>query len=471
MNSITAHRSPITIRQRSRQPAGQESGMSEQAPRYRMRHTCDSPYRINVHRWVRNLRVACVLILLSVASSEAHAFGYFLAGDENGPNISVLETRVWDLVRSSTAPHHEIPVDTGRPPLWIDQDTIRFTFNLLLQGPSDFAPAQLDADAMGFEHRSQVVPVSFPPSSGVLFVTTLVGMLGVVRWGDSHIRKAQGTDELEPHRPCATPLVVVLSPDAVVAGNLQEHLDRAGCAVRTAATVNEIFALTDPASLSLVLVDQRIHDWDMLRTDPSLRHVLLMAVVPLGCFYTEDHCLSDLERGMDGVHDLRDGHRLLVAKVRAYLRRAGCDTVRRSVYQVGAVELDGDAHEVKLAGRQMKLSAKPFAILRALMREPSKVFSRSELVDLVWGRGFAISEHTLDVHICAIRHQLDREPNRRCELLTIKGVGLKLQPTSSAGSIRARRLHPTSGSIFGSYTRSRRTQRFTSSQIRHTNHR
>ncbi|MBX3303859.1 MAG: response regulator transcription factor [Nitrospira sp.] len=470
MNSITAHRSPITIRQRSRQPAGQESGISEQAPRKRMQYTCDSPHRINVHCWVRNLRVACVLILLSVASSEANAFGDFLAVDRNGPDISAPETRVWDVVRSSAAPHHEIPVDTGRPPLWIDQGTIRFTFNLLLQGSLDFAPSRSDANAMNLEHRPPVVPVSFPPSSGVLFVTTLVGMLGVVRWGDSHIKKAQG-NELEPNRPCSTPLVVVLSPDAVVAGNLEGHLHRAGCAVRTATTVNEIFALTDPASLSLVLVDHRIQDWDMLRTDPSLRHVLLMAVVPLGCFYTEDHCLSDLERGMDGVHDLRDGHRLLVAKVRAYLRRAGCDTVRRSVYQVGAVELDGDAHEVKLAGRQMKLSAKPFAILMTLMREPSKVFSRSELVDLVWGRGFAVSEHTLDVHICAIRQQLDREPNCRCELVTIKCVGLKLQPISSAGSIRARRLHPTPSSIFGSHTRSRRTQRFTSSQIRHASHR
>jgi DNA-binding response OmpR family regulator len=217
--------------------------------------------------------------------------------------------------------------------------------------------------------------------------------------------------------------------------------------------VNEIFAVTDPASVLLVLVDHRTQDWDMLRTDPSLRHVLLLGVIPIGCLYTEDHCISDLERGMDGVHDLRDGHRLLVARVGAYLRRAGCDHVRRGVCQVGAVELDWDAREVKIAGRQVKLSAKPFAILTALMREPSKVFSRSELVNFVWGPNYAVGGHTLDVHVHTLRQQLNREPNRHCELVTINRVGFKLKPVSSTGRIcglgsydphpllRATRLH------------------------------
>jgi two-component system response regulator RegX3 len=251
----------------------------------------------------------------------------------------------------------------------------------------------------------------------------------------------------------------------IFARDLEEHLHRAGYVVRVAASASEVCAVTDPASLLLVLVDHRIQDWDMLRTDPSLRHVLLMAVVPFGCLYTEDQCIWDLERGMDGVHHLRDGHRLLVAKVGAYVRRAGCDHARRRVYQVGAVELDGDAHEVKIAGRQVKLSAKPFAILRVLMREPFKVFRRSELVNLVWGPDFSVGEHALDVHVHALRQQLDREPNCFCEVITIKRVGFKLKPVSSAGSNRPRRLRPAFNSISDSHTRSRRTTRFTSQWI------
>ncbi|MDN5940535.1 MAG: response regulator transcription factor [Nitrospira sp.] len=306
------------------------------------------------------------------------------------------------------------------------------------------------------EHKP--LPVS---SSSVLpSVTASVGMRG-----DSLIKESQDINKSALHRPRLTGSVVVLSPDVAFSRNLEEHLHRAGYAVRLAAAVNEIFAVTDPASLVLVLVDHRIQDWDMLRTDPSLRHVLLIAVVPFDGLYTEDHCLWDLERGMDGVHDLRDGHRLLVAKVGAYLWRAGHDNLRRGVYQVGAVELDGNVHEVRIAGRQVKLSAKPFAILRALMRKPSKVLSRSELVNLVWGPGFAVGEHTLDVHIHGLRRQLDRAPNRLCALVTINGVGFKLKSTSVAGSIRTRRLYPVLKSISGSHSSSTRTPRSTSRRI------
>jgi DNA-binding winged helix-turn-helix (wHTH) protein len=199
----------------------------------------------------------------------------------------------------------------------------------------------------------------------------------------------------------------------------------------------------------------------MLRTEPSLRHVLLMAVIPPGNCYHEDHCIGDLELGIDGVHDLRDGFRLLVAKVGAYLRRVRGKTIRRGIYQVGAVELDNDGHEIRISGRPVTLPAKPFAILAVLMREPSKVFSRNELIDLIWGQDFSVGEHTLDVHIHAIRKELNREPNRLCDLITIKCVGFKLKPASSAGAIRSRRGRPTHSSIPGSDTRSTRTPRLT----------
>jgi DNA-binding response OmpR family regulator len=453
-----------------------------------MTHKNDSPRRIEVQLWVNILCVACVLVLLGVTRSEANASVVFSVGDGNDPFSSTAETSAWEIgdpifeetkqqhalpslpgepsnvVCDLTGPHHVIIADAQRSS-WINQDATRFNFNLFLQGFSHCGPVPLRAEAVDLRSRSPVMPVSSSPSSGVLFLTTLVGMLGAVFLGDSFIKKSQDINESELHRPRSTRSIAVLSPDVAFSRDLEEHLHRAGYAVRVVATVNEIFAITDPASLMLVLVDHRIRDWDMLRTDPSLRHVLLMAVVPFGCLYTEDHCISDLERGMDGVHDLQDGHRLLVARVGAYLRRAGCDNLRRGVYQVGAIELDEDAHEVKIVGRHVKLSAKPFAILTVLMREPSKVFSRNKLVSLAWGPDLTVGEHTVDVHIHAIRQQLDREPNRLCELVTINQIGFTLKPVSSAGSIRTRRPRLTVNSISGSCTRSRRTPRFTAGRI------
>jgi DNA-binding winged helix-turn-helix (wHTH) protein len=118
---------------------------------------------------------------------------------------------------------------------------------------------------------------------------------------------------------------------------------------------------------------------------------------------------------------------LFLAVIGAYFRRAGHDCARRGVYQVGDVQLDADTHELTIAGASIQLSPKQFGILHAFMSAPSKVFTRSELIDRVWGPGFAIGEHTLDVHIHALRQLLNRDSKQRCRLIAIKGVGFKLK--------------------------------------------
>ncbi|MCS6897325.1 MAG: winged helix-turn-helix domain-containing protein, partial [Nitrospira sp.] len=105
----------------------------------------------------------------------------------------------------------------------------------------------------------------------------------------------------------------------------------------------------------------------------------------------------------------------------------------RGIYQVGAIELDSDTQEVRIAGRQVKPSPKPLAILTALMRAPSTVLSRSDLLDFVWGRGFAIGSHVLDVHVHALRKELNRKPGSSCKLVTVRKVGFKLEPPASFG--------------------------------------
>jgi two-component system response regulator RegX3 len=165
----------------------------------------------------------------------------------------------------------------------------------------------------------------------------------------------------------------------------------------------------------------------MLRTDRALSHVPVITLAPIEMVATEGDLIEDLERGADGVYSCRDGHRLFLAVIGAYFRRAGHRCSRRGVYHAGAVELDTDLHEVRIGGQCVPLSEKPFALLETFMRAPSRVYSRSELLDLVWGPNFAIGDHTLDVHIYALRRLLDRDPDHFCRLIAIKGVGFKLK--------------------------------------------
>lgn len=448
-----------------------------------MKHPHDSLRRINAQPRVNPLCLVGALLLLSLTSIETHASGILPVGEGTGSVGFASDTQPWLIshrlpekteTQDAALVLHERPenmapvvpasrqnpaADTGRPSHWIDQGSPRFTFDRSFQHVPYFGPAQPHAGAIDAGSNAPVVPISTPPSSGLLFMTALVGMLGTVTAvrGEARFKRSvPASDVVLPRRGSAVP-IVVLTSDGGLATQLEGYLHRAGYEARVAATPSEIVALTDPASLLLVLVDCRTHDWDMLRTDSSLRHVLLMAVVPPDCFYTECHVIADLERGMDGIYEMHDGHRLFVAKVGAYLRRARCASARRGVHHVGAIELDGDAHEVTIAGRPVKLTTKPFAILSVLMREPSKVFSRSKLIDLVWGPDIAVGEHTVDVHVHVLRQLLDREPHCRCELLTINRIGFTLRPVAAAGSIRTNRLRPISHASSDSQTRARTT--------------
>ena len=335
-----------------------------------------------------------------------------------------------------------------QPMRWDDADPVDLSVQLYLWGPFKVgSPDYLAHNEGGAGPRlalnlGRPVPleaVPALPSNAVLFGSGLFGLFGIVIRRDGLLKRQElGSGSCAWQSETSNCISILLvSCDSMFANPIEEQLQRSGYRVRTVQSMTEALAGATQLPPKMVLVDRRVSDWDMLRTETSLKEVPVLTLVPLGEVESEADVLSDLERGADGVHLCRDGYGLLLARVGAYLRRAGHQLSRRGVYRVGSVRLDADIREVTVAGEHIQLSAKPFAILEALMRAPSKVFSRSELVDLVWGRDFAIGEHTLDVHVHAIRQVLDRDPEQGCRLVAIKGVGFKLKPASVAPYVSA----------------------------------
>lgn len=403
--------------------------------------------------------VSCLLIVLSGATSPVSAALILSVDNGAEPVISVTNFRNREIgfsvsedmaAKAETAvllfgvPYgaaHEpagtiyklAPEVTGVPSRIIDQDPIHLIFNLS-QSLSGFGTAQMRPGTVVLQNSAPVKPISSLPSAAFLFGPALIGIFGMVlRQGAALKRPAAAISSSSEVRPVPQTIpsrILILSPDTTFAKQTEEQLHRSGHPIRVVPSVAEIFAIANHTPVSMVLVDPRASDWDMLRTDTTLRRVLMIGLVPPGVVYTEEDCQADLERGIDSVHFAHEGPRLLLAKIGAYHRRAGFDVSRRGRYQVGSVELDTDVHEVKIGGRLIPISAKPFMLLEALMRAPSKAFTRSELVDLVWGPNFAIGDHTLDVHVHALRLLLNRDPKRLCRLITVKGVGFKLKSFS-----------------------------------------
>ncbi|MFN3682170.1 MAG: winged-helix domain-containing protein, partial [Nitrospira sp.] len=281
--------------------------------------------------------------------------------------------------------------------------------------------------------KTEQVPL---PAAIILFWSGLSGMVGiVVRRQTLTCPQERGAGSLSTQADrVRLGVIFLISADQTLKTDLGDRLQGMGYQCRTALSVATVLAAIRREPPLLLLVDRRTEGWEILRTEQSLSRVPLVTLIPHDMDESDDAILSDLERGADGVYACRDGHRLFLAVVEAYCRRAGYALARRGFYQVGHLCLDADRRELTVAGKPVHLSATQFRILQAFMSSPFKVFSRRELIDYVWGAGFAISQHALDVHIHALRRLLDRDADRSCAIVAIKGVGFKFKLLKQIGT-------------------------------------
>jgi DNA-binding response OmpR family regulator len=220
--------------------------------------------------------------------------------------------------------------------------------------------------------------------------------------------------------------VLIVTADDVFGRALGRHLGESNCATTIVRDVGAALDSARRTSPLLVLVDRRQPALSHLIRDEALRGIAVVAVQPPGADCPEEVCVDELDEGA-AASLCHKGYRELIARIRAILRRERFRTAKRAQYQVGDLYLDEERHEVQVSGRPVELTPKEFAILRAFMRNPARVFTRDELVNEVWGESVALEHHTLDVHIHSIRQKIEANPPKPARLVTLRGVGYKLR--------------------------------------------
>ncbi|MER3422559.1 MAG: DNA-binding response regulator [Nitrospiraceae bacterium] len=220
--------------------------------------------------------------------------------------------------------------------------------------------------------------------------------------------------------------ILLVTSDEGFARSVEKHLQQNGYDVTQARGAESAVAAAHCVLPALVLLDRRQPVIGQLRSAPVLRTVPFISIQPPGTDCSDEQCVEDLERGADAVI-CKQGSRELVARVRAVLRREQLRMTPRSRYTVGGLQMDLDRYEVRVSGRHVELTPKEFQILKELMLQPSRVFSRDELLTKVWGEESVLEEHTLDVHIHSIRQKIEPDPSRPRFIVTIRGVGYKLR--------------------------------------------
>ena len=212
------------------------------------------------------------------------------------------------------------------------------------------------------------------------------------------------------------------------------YLRRDGFTVRTAATGQRALDSVVTQMPDLVVLDLMLPDVPGEEVCASLRRYSAVPILMLTAKAAEVDRLRGLALGADDYLVKPFSPRELVARVRAILRRASGSSEPPAdllVIDGGRLEIDLAAHEARLGGATLSLTATEFRLLAALGRQPRRVFSRFELLQALQGPDVEGFERTVDVHVMRLRKKMDEAaPGGADCIATVYGVGYRLDETA-----------------------------------------
>lgn len=152
-------------------------------------------------------------------------------------------------------------------------------------------------------------------------------------------------------------------------------------------------------------------------------------VIMLTARADEDDRINGLDAGADDYVVKPFSPRELVARVRAVLRRTNA-LVDDSPVNAGKISLDRQAQTATIAGEAITLGPLEYRLLEFFMLHPNRVFTRSQLLDRVWGGNVYIDERTVDVHIRRVRKALSVDDQEQM-IQTVRGAGYRFSPNDA----------------------------------------
>jgi DNA-binding response OmpR family regulator len=222
--------------------------------------------------------------------------------------------------------------------------------------------------------------------------------------------------------------VLVVDDEPIVRDVVVRYLRRDGFATLEAGDGDRARELIETADPGLVVLDVMLPGTDGLELCRWIRSRSDLPVILLTARGEEADRIVGLELGADDYVTKPFSPRELAARVRTVLRRAGGSPTRDEQLEFGDLEIDGASRIVTRAGAPVTLTAREFDLLWFLASNPRRVFSRSHLMDRVWGHAPALDTGTVTVHIRRLREKLEADPAHPAHLQTVWGVGYRFDP-------------------------------------------
>jgi DNA-binding response OmpR family regulator len=222
--------------------------------------------------------------------------------------------------------------------------------------------------------------------------------------------------------------VLVVDDEPIVRDVIVRYLQRDGFTTLEAGDGDRARELIETAEPTLVVLDVMLPGTDGLELCRWIRSRSDLPVIMLTARGEESDRIVGLELGADDYVTKPFSPRELAARVRTVLRRAGAAKARAEQLDFDDVVVDGASREVTKAGVPVSITAREFDLLWFLASNPRRVFSRSHIMDRVWGHSPALDTGTVTVHIRRLREKLETDPAHPAHLQTVWGVGYRFDP-------------------------------------------
>lgn len=228
--------------------------------------------------------------------------------------------------------------------------------------------------------------------------------------------------------------VLLVEDHEDIARLLQLHLLDLGCEVVVANNGDEGLQQAQHHMFDLVILDLMLPGLDGLEVCRRIRQQSRYTpIVMLTSKSSELDRVLGLEVGADDYVTKPFSIREFIARVKAQFRRGEAVLANGSPasahISLGELSIDVDKRMLTIDQRRVDLTAKEFELLLQFIQHPGRVYSRAQLLDMVWGYGHEGYEHTVNSHINRLRGKIEKDPNHPEYILTVWGVGYKFNDT------------------------------------------
>ena len=220
--------------------------------------------------------------------------------------------------------------------------------------------------------------------------------------------------------------VLVVDDERAIRRFLRTSLMAHGYAVYEASTGQEALSAVVGDRPDLIILDLGLPDLNGLEVTRQLREWTRIPIIVLSVREEEATKVAALDVGADDYLTKPFGIAELMARIRVALRHAE-QPAGEPVFEVGDLRMDRARRQVLMAGNEIVLTPTEYDLLRVLVQYAGKVLTHRQLLRQVWGVGYELETHLLQVNVSNLRRKIEPDPSRPIYIITEVGVGYRLR--------------------------------------------